>query len=32
MEWYTLEELSEVCENCGQKLTNLFKARADMER
>ena len=32
MELYTLEELSEVCENCGQKLANLFKSRADMER
>jgi hypothetical protein len=25
-------ELSESCENCGQKLANLFKSRADMER
>jgi hypothetical protein len=32
MELYTVEELSEVCENCGQKLANLFKSRADMER
>ena len=32
MELYTVEELSEVCENCGQKLANLFKGRADMER
>jgi len=32
MELYTVEELSEVCENCGQKLANLFKSRAEMER
>ena len=32
MELYTLEELSGACENCGQKLANLFKSRADMER
>ena len=32
MELYTAEELSESCENCGQKLANLFKSRADMER
>jgi hypothetical protein len=32
MELYTPEELSETCENCGQKLANLFKSRADMER
>ena len=32
MELYTVEELAEVCENCGQKLANLFKSRADMER
>ena len=32
MELYTLEELSRSCENCGQKLANLFKTRADMMR
>ena len=30
MELYTLEEFSRTCENCGQKLANLFKNRADM--
>jgi hypothetical protein len=30
MELYTIEELSRTCENCGQKLANLFKNRADM--
>ncbi len=30
MELYTLEELSVTCQNCGQKLANLFKTRADM--
>ncbi len=32
MELYTPEELSKTCENCGQKLANLFKSRADIER
>jgi hypothetical protein len=32
MELYTLEELSRTCENCGQKLANLFNGRADMMR
>jgi hypothetical protein len=32
MELYTLEELSRTCENCGQKLANLFKSCADMMR
>jgi hypothetical protein len=32
MELYTAEELSESCEDCGQKVANLFKSRADMER
>jgi hypothetical protein len=32
LELYTAEELSESCENCGQKLANLFKSRAEMER
>ncbi len=32
MELYTLEELSRVCENCGQKLANLFATRADLEQ
>ena len=32
LELYTAEELSESCENCGQKLANLFKSCADMER
>jgi hypothetical protein len=32
MELYTLEELSRTCENCGQKLANLFKSHADMMR
>ena len=32
MELHTLEELTKVCENCGQKLANLFAARADMEQ
>jgi len=32
MELYTPEELSKSCENCGQKLANLFNSRADMER
>ena len=27
-----LEELSGTCQNCGQKLANLFKTRADMMR
>jgi hypothetical protein len=32
MELYTLEELSRTCEDCGQKLANLFNSRADMMR
>jgi len=32
MELHTLEELSGTCQNCGQKLANLFKTRADMMR
>jgi len=32
MELYTLEELIGMCENCGEKLANLFKTRADMMR
>ncbi len=32
MELYTLDELSQTCQNCGQKLANLFKTRADMMR
>jgi hypothetical protein len=32
MELHTLEELSGTCQNCGQKLANLFKTRADMVR
>ena len=32
MELHTLEELTKVCENCGQKLANLFATRADMEQ
>jgi hypothetical protein len=31
-ELYTLEELGRTCENCGQKLANLFESRADMMR
>jgi hypothetical protein len=27
---YTLDELSRTCENCGQKLANLFETRAEM--
>jgi hypothetical protein len=30
MELYTLDELSRTCENCGQKLANLFETRAEM--
>jgi hypothetical protein len=30
MELYTLDELSKTCENCGEKVANLFKTRADM--
>ncbi len=32
MELYTLDELSQTCQNCGQKLANFFKTRADMMR
>ncbi len=32
MELHTLDELSRTCANCGQKLANLFKTRAEMER
>jgi len=32
MELHTLEELSATCENCDQKLANLFKSRDDMMR
>jgi hypothetical protein len=32
MELYTLDELSRTCENCGRKLADLFKNRADMMR
>ena len=32
MELHTLEELSGTYQNCGQKLANLFKTRADMMR
>jgi hypothetical protein len=32
MELHTLEELSGVCENCGQKRANLFNSRANMEQ
>ena len=32
MELHTPEELSRPCQNCGQKLANLFKDRADMMR
>jgi hypothetical protein len=32
MELYTLDELSQTCQNCGQKLANLFRTRADMMR
>jgi hypothetical protein len=32
MELYTLDELSGTCQNCGQKLANLFKTRANMMR
>jgi len=32
LELYTVDELSDSCENCGQKLTLLFKSRAEMER
>jgi hypothetical protein len=32
MELFTLEELSKICENCGQKLANLFQTREDMLR
>ena len=32
MELFTLEELSGRCQNCGQKLANLFKTRADREQ
>lgn len=28
MELYTLEELSQTCQNCAQKLANLFKTRS----
>ena len=31
LEFVTLEELSGRCQNCEQKLANLFKTRADME-
>jgi hypothetical protein len=30
MELYTLEQLSRTCEDCGQKLVNLFATHADM--
>ena len=32
MELHTLGELGGTCQNCGQKLANLFKTRADMVR
>jgi hypothetical protein len=32
MELYALEELCRTCEDCGQKLANLFKTREDMMR
>jgi hypothetical protein len=32
MELHTLDGLSGTCQNCGQKLANLFKGREDMER
>jgi hypothetical protein len=32
IELYTLEELSRTCENCGQKIANLFASRADIMR
>ena len=32
LELHTPEELSGTCQNCGQKLANLFKTRADMMR
>ena len=32
MELLTLKELSGRCQNCGQKLANLFKTRADREQ
>jgi hypothetical protein len=32
MELFTLGELSRTCQNCGQKLANLFKTREEMLR
>ncbi len=32
MELHTLGELSAICQNCDQKLANLFKSRDDMMR
>jgi hypothetical protein len=32
MELFTLGELSGSCQNCGQKLANLFKTREEMVR
>jgi hypothetical protein len=32
MELYTHAELSGTCQNCRQKLANLFKTRVDLER
>jgi hypothetical protein len=32
MELHTLAELSATCENCDQKLANLFRSRDDMMR
>jgi hypothetical protein len=32
MELHTLGELSATCQNCDQKLANLFKSRDDMTR
>jgi len=32
MELHTLGELSAICQNCDQKLANLFKSRDDMTR
>jgi hypothetical protein len=32
LELYTVEEFSEKCENCGEKLANLFETREDMVR